>query len=45
MTTPVTGITLDPQARILEALLEHAAAKPERVWVCTLRDAAAMLDG
>ena len=40
---PYTQYLHDPQARILEALLERASRKPERVWVCTLRDAAGML--
>jgi peptidoglycan/xylan/chitin deacetylase (PgdA/CDA1 family) len=41
---PYTQYLHDPDARILTALLEHAASKPERAWVCTLRDAAAMLE-
>jgi peptidoglycan/xylan/chitin deacetylase (PgdA/CDA1 family) len=40
---PYTHYLHDPQNRALEALLEHAASKSERVWVCTLRDAVQML--
>lgn len=40
---PYTQYLHDPDMRILTALLEHAASKPEKAWVCTLRDAAAML--
>lgn len=40
---PYTQYLHDPQARILEALLDHASAQPGCVWVCTLRDAAGML--
>lgn len=41
---PYTQYLHDPDVRILTALLDRAASKPERVWVCTLRDAAGMLD-
>ncbi len=40
---PYTHYLHDPDCRMLEALLQHAAAKPERAWVCTVRDAAHML--
>ena len=33
----------DGERRFLEDLLEYTAAKPERAWVCTVRDAAEML--
>jgi hypothetical protein len=41
---PYTHYLHDPESRMLKALLRHAAGKAERVWVCTVRDAAAMLD-
>ena len=34
----------DPDNRMLPALLEHCAAKPEQVLVCTLRDAVEWLE-
>jgi hypothetical protein len=40
---PYTQYLHDPEARILEDLLEYAAGKPKRAWVCTVRDAAEML--
>ena len=40
---PYTHYLHDPESRMLKALLRHAAGKAERVWVCTVRDAAAML--
>ena len=40
---PYTQYLHDPDVRILTALLKHAASKPDRVWVCTLRDAVTML--
>jgi peptidoglycan/xylan/chitin deacetylase (PgdA/CDA1 family) len=40
---PYTQYLHDPEARILEDLLGYAAGKPERAWVCTVRDAAEML--
>lgn len=40
---PYTHYLHDPEARALETLLQHAAAKPETTWVCTVRDAATML--
>lgn len=40
---PYTQYLHDPEMRILESLLEHAVSKPERTWVCTVRDAAEML--
>lgn len=40
---PYTHYLHDPDHRTLSALLARAAAKPERVWVCTLRDAASMI--
>ena len=40
---PYTQYLHDPEARILDALLAHASAQPERVWVCTLRDATRLL--
>jgi peptidoglycan/xylan/chitin deacetylase (PgdA/CDA1 family) len=41
---PYTHYLHDPECRTLAAFLEHAAQKPERAWVCTVRDAAQMLD-
>jgi peptidoglycan/xylan/chitin deacetylase (PgdA/CDA1 family) len=40
---PYTHYLHDPENLMLEALLQHAASKLERVWVCTVRDAMAML--
>lgn len=40
---PYTHYLHDPECRMLEALLQSARSKSERVWVCTLRDAAVML--
>jgi peptidoglycan/xylan/chitin deacetylase (PgdA/CDA1 family) len=40
---PYTQYLHDPEGRILETTLKHAAGKPEGVWVCTLRDATAVL--
>jgi peptidoglycan/xylan/chitin deacetylase (PgdA/CDA1 family) len=40
---PYTHYLHDPENRALEALLEHAASKAERAWVCTVRDAAERL--
>jgi len=40
---PYTHYLHDPENRMLEALLQHASSKPEKVWVCTVRDAVAML--
>ena len=41
---PYTHYLHDPQSRMLEALLQHAAAKQERVWICTVRDAVELLE-
>jgi hypothetical protein len=41
---PYTHYLHDPDNRTLEELLRHAASKPERVWVCTVRDAATLLE-
>jgi peptidoglycan/xylan/chitin deacetylase (PgdA/CDA1 family) len=41
---PYTHYLHDPENRMLEALLEHAANKTEKVWVCTLRDAISFLN-
>jgi len=35
---PYSHYLHDPENRMLPALLEHCAAKPERAWVCTMRD-------
>ncbi|MCD6359309.1 MAG: polysaccharide deacetylase family protein [Armatimonadetes bacterium] len=40
---PYSHYLHDPDNRMLPALLEWAAAQPERVWVCTLRDACGMV--
>ena len=40
---PYTHYLHDPECRALDALLQHAAQKSERVWVCTVRDATQML--
>lgn len=40
---PYTHYLHDPEAHALKTLLQHTAAKPETAWVCTVRDAAAML--
>ncbi len=40
---PYSHYLHDPDNRMLPALLQHCAAKPERVLVCTVRDAAQML--
>ena len=40
---PVTHYLHDPENRVLTALLEHAASKPETALVCTVRDLARML--
>lgn len=40
---PYSHYLHDPDNRALPALLAHAAAKPEKVWVCTVRDATGML--
>ena len=40
---PYSHYLHDPENRTLPALLNHAAAKPDKVWVCTVRDAAGML--
>jgi peptidoglycan/xylan/chitin deacetylase (PgdA/CDA1 family) len=40
---PYTQYLHDPEVQILESLLEYASSKPEKAWICTLRDAAAML--
>ncbi len=40
---PYTHYLHDPDNRMLPALLEHCESKPERVIVCTVRDAAEML--
>ena len=41
---PYSHYLHDPENRMLPALLEHCAAKPEKVWVCSVRDAAEMLE-
>ncbi len=41
---PYTHYLHDPDNRMLPALLEHCAAKPEPVLVCTLRDAVDWLE-
>jgi len=41
---PYSHYLHDRENQMLPALLEHAALKPERVWVCTVRDAADMLE-
>jgi peptidoglycan/xylan/chitin deacetylase (PgdA/CDA1 family) len=40
---PYTHYLHDPECRMLESLLSHVAGKPDRVWVCTVRDAAQMI--
>ena len=40
---PYSHYLHDPDNRMLQALLQHCAGKPEKVWVCTVRDAARML--
>jgi peptidoglycan/xylan/chitin deacetylase (PgdA/CDA1 family) len=40
---PYTHYIHDPHNKTLRALLQRAAEKKEKVWVCTLRDAVAML--
>lgn len=35
---PYSHYVHDPDNRALPALLAHCAAKPEKVWVCTMRD-------
>jgi peptidoglycan/xylan/chitin deacetylase (PgdA/CDA1 family) len=40
---PISHYLHDPENRMLSTLFAHAAAKKERVWVCTVRDAAAIL--
>jgi hypothetical protein len=40
---PYTHYIHDPKNRTLLALIQHAAGKKEKVWICTVRDAATML--
>ena len=40
---PYTHYLHDPEAQALSALLQHAASKPQKAWVCTLRDAVELL--
>jgi len=40
---PYSHYVHDPENRMLPAMLEHCANKPERVWVCTVRDACEMV--
>jgi hypothetical protein len=39
---PYSHYLHDPENRMLPAMLQHCAAKPERVWVGTFRDAVGM---
>jgi hypothetical protein len=41
---PYTHYLHDPDNRMLTALLQHAAGKQEKVWICTVRDAAEMIE-
>jgi len=40
---PYSHYLHDPENRMLPALLQWAASQPERVWVCTVRDACGMV--
>jgi len=40
---PYSHYLHDPDNRMLPALLEHCAAKKEKAWVCTMRDAVGMI--
>lgn len=40
---PYSHYVHDPDNRMLPALLEWAASQPERVWVCTVREACGMV--
>ncbi len=40
---PYSHYLHDPENRVLQTLLEHCVAKPEKVWVCTVRDAVEMV--
>ena len=40
---PYSHYLHDPGNRMLPVLLDHVAAKPDKVWVCTVRHAAGML--
>ena len=42
---PYSHYLHDPEMRMLPALLAHCAGKPERAWVCTVRDACEMVEG
>jgi len=41
---PYSHYLHDPENRMLPAMLEHCASKPERMWVCTVRDACEMVE-
>ena len=42
---PTTHYLHDPENVVLKSFLEYCRSKPEKVWVCTVRDAAEMLTG
>ena len=41
---PYSHYLHDPDNLMLTALLEHCAGKPEKVWICTVRDAVEMIE-